>query len=125
MMMEEVPLDQPGSPGKLEDTSPREAQCSHAKTRVEKSYSGNFLVLRTICEACDRIVKEENVLLGLEQFRCPVDPRLDRCYLSCPVEDGSLGVFENPCEPVRKVLEATGYIAPLSKPEPAPVDTTK
>ncbi len=90
--------------------------CTHEKTRTDKTHSGNFLVLRTVCESCGRIVNEENILLGLEHSRCPVDPRLDRCLLSCPVEDGSVGVFENPCEPVRNAMETVGFMAIAPSP---------
>jgi hypothetical protein len=98
------------------------ARCNHKKTKSVKSFSGNFVVMRTVCESCGRVVEEENVLMGLERLRCPVDPRLDRCLTSCPVEEGSLGVFENPCEPVRNALESSGFvaIAPANGPETEP-----
>lgn len=112
-----TPYAEPG--GEPSDYALRDAACVHAKSKVEKSYSGNLLVLRTTCLACGRILREENVLLGLEHLRCPVDPRLDRCFLFCPVEDGSPKVFESPCEPVRKLLETSGYVPVLIRPGPA------
>ncbi|MGA1974386.1 MAG: hypothetical protein ABSG92_02015 [Conexivisphaerales archaeon] len=65
-----------------------------------------------------RILGEENVLMGLVRSRCPVDPRLNRCLLSCPVEDGLVGVFENPCEPVRNATKTTGFV-PIVPANPA------
>jgi hypothetical protein len=96
----------------------RKVGCRHATTRTDRSYRGNFLVLRTVCDSCGRIVSEENILLGLERFRCPVDPHLERCFLACPVEDGSMGVFEQPCEPVRKLMEDAGLVPSSLRPEP-------
>ncbi len=100
------------------DLTLQSVRCSHSKTRSEKSYSGNFQVQRTVCESCGRVIKEDNVLLGLERYRCPVDAKLDRCYLSCPVEDGSVGVFEQPCEPVRRLMEESGLVPAPVKAEP-------
>jgi hypothetical protein len=93
------------------DQVSHEVRCAHAKTKSVKSISGNFVLLRTVCESCGVILEEENVLMGLERLRCPVDPRLDRCVASCPVEEGSLGVFENPCLPVRNAMENSGFVA--------------
>jgi hypothetical protein len=99
------------APDAPQEFTPPEVRCRHDRTRIDKSFNGNFITMRTVCESCGRIVGEENVLLGLEHLRCPVDPRLARCLISCPVEDGSLRVFENPCEPVRRAMETYGFVA--------------
>jgi hypothetical protein len=108
------PSSQP-SPDLIPDSSANhvipEVHCSHAKSKSVQTFSGNFVTLRTVCESCGKILDEENVLMGLERLRCPVDLRLDRCLTSCPVEEGSIRVFENPCEPVRNALENSGFVA--------------
>jgi hypothetical protein len=103
--------DPDSTPDPRVDRISHEVRCAHAKTKSVKSFSGNFVLLRTVCESCGKILEEENLLMGLERLRCPVDPRLDRCVTSCPVEEGSLGVFENPCLPVRKAMENSGFVA--------------
>jgi hypothetical protein len=73
------------------------------------------LVLDTVCTRCGKLLGEEKVL-ALEHMRCLVDPRLERCVTSCPVEDGSLLVFENPCEPVKELI-ISAEMAHLVRPE--------
>jgi len=99
-----------GQPPKPED------QCRHTVTRTERGLDGNFITLRRVCAACGRVVEVENVLFGLDLLRCPVDPVEERCFTSCPVEEGSSLVFERPCLPVRKVMEAAGIKLPWEPP---------
>jgi len=87
-----------------------EALCLHEVTRTDRAHHGSFIVLSDFCVRCGKLLGEETVL-ALVHMRCPVDPRLDRCRLSCPVEDGSILVFEKPCEPVRLALEDSGFVA--------------
>jgi hypothetical protein len=86
-----------------------ETRCSHEMFRIDRMHHGTFLVLTTVCTHCGRILGEEKVL-ALEHTRCPVDPRLDRCLMSCPVEDGSLFVFEKPCQPVKRLMVSAGLV---------------
>jgi hypothetical protein len=89
--------------------------CSHEMTRTERTHHGSFMVLTTVCTRCGKLLGEEKVL-ALEHMRCLVDPRLERCVISCPVEEGSLVVFENPCEPVKKLIMSAGMV-PMVRPE--------
>ncbi len=84
------------------------APCRHPKTNVIKSFNGDFMTIQIVCESCGMTVKKDSVVFDHDMIRCPVDPVLDRCLASCPVEAGSASVFEHPCEPVRKLLEAAG-----------------
>jgi hypothetical protein len=87
-----------------------EVSCQHGKTSSDKYINGNFLTLRSRCVECGKIVSEENILLGTEHLRCPVDMRLERCILSCPVADGSASIFQAPCDPVRRIMMSEGII---------------
>ncbi len=93
------------------------APCQHPKTNVIRSFNGDFMTVQIVCESCGMTVRKESVTFGHDMMRCPVDPFLDQCLTSCPVEAGSASVFEHPCEPVRKLLEAAGYIGPNRRPK--------
>jgi hypothetical protein len=81
---------------------------------------GNFLVVRTYCRDCGKLLDEKRLLRWPEVRRCPVDPRLDRCITGCPVEEGSPDAFEHPCLPVMRVIEEAGDKPRLFRPEPTP-----
>ncbi len=100
--------------------STRDAGCKHLRVRGEKAADGNFLVVRTYCRDCGKLLDEEKLLQRPELQRCPVDPRLDRCVTGCPVEEGSPDAFEHPCLPVIWAIEDAGDKLRLLRPEPAP-----
>ncbi len=103
--------------GSEAEPSHEKPACQHKSVRGEKSVEGNFQILRTFCADCGDLLDEERVLGDAELNRCPVDPRLDRCFTVCPVEEGSPEVFEHPCLPVTKALEDAGI-----KPRAIPLD---
>ncbi len=100
--------------------SAHDADCKHVRVRGEKAEDGNFIVVRTYCTDCGKLLDEERLLQGPELRRCPVDPRLDRCVTGCPVEEGSPDAFEHPCLPVIWAIEEAGDKPRLFRPEPTP-----
>jgi hypothetical protein len=99
--------------------SANDADCKHLRVRGENVADGHFVGLRTYCRDCGKLLDEERALQGPELRRCPVDPRLDRCFTGCPVEEGSPDIFEHPCLPlIWAIEEASGKPRPFPRTHP-------